>query len=72
MSTANEINRKIIAKLMEIQHDCPELSILLNEMTITIPSDKKPEINIKILSEYYDSLYYILKNHLLKPISYEN
>jgi len=37
----------------------------LIEMPITIPDEKKPENNLKILKDYYDSL-----NHFLEKSNY--
>ena len=72
MDTENELNAKILAKTMEIHEKYPELSELLNEMPVTIPNIDKPEINIKMLKDYYDSLNQLLKNHLDKTNSNEN
>jgi len=63
METEKEINDKILAVTMEIQAKHPELSELLGEMPVTIPSESNPEINRKVLNDYYDSLKNILKKY---------
>jgi quercetin dioxygenase-like cupin family protein len=63
MKTELELNAKIMAITMKIMEKHPELSELLNEMPITIPNVSNPDINIKLLEEYYESLDNIL-NHL--------
>jgi len=72
METENELNAKIMAKTLEIQEKHPELFEFLNEMPITIPDVNKPEINIKILSDYYNSLCNVLKEHIIKTNTNEN
>lgn len=71
METEKELNAKILAKIAEILDKHPELSVFLNEMPITIPDEKEPEINIKVLQDYYDSLNQTLKDYLFNN-SYEN
>jgi len=72
MEIEKELNAKILAKTSEILLKYPELSELLNEMPITIPKKEKPEINIKVLKNYYDSLNNILKDYINKSTSDEN
>jgi hypothetical protein len=61
METEKELNEKILAKTLEIQQKHPELCEFLNEMPVTIPNESNPEINIKNLKDYYESLNQILK-----------
>jgi len=63
METEKEINAIILAITMEIQAKHPELSELLGEMPVTNPTESNPEINRKILTDYYDSLKSILKKY---------
>jgi len=63
METEKEINAKILALTMQIQDKHPELSELLGEMPVTIPTASNPEINRKVLTDYYDSLKSILKKY---------
>ncbi|MDZ4668816.1 MAG: hypothetical protein SGJ00_13190 [bacterium] len=72
METEKGLNAKILAKTNEIMEKHPELSDFLNEMPITIPNENNPEINIKNLKDYYDSLNQILKKHLANTTNNEN
>jgi hypothetical protein len=63
METEKELNAKIMAITLEIQEKHPELSKYLEEMQVTIPDESNPEINIKILKEYYESLKSMLKEY---------
>ena len=63
METEKELNAKIMAISQQIREKYPELVKYLDEMTITIPDEKKPEMNIKALKEYYDSLTSMLKKY---------
>jgi quercetin dioxygenase-like cupin family protein len=65
MKTEKELNEKIIALTMQIRERYPELSKFLNEMPITIPNESSPEINIKILEEYNESVSNMLKKYEL-------
>lgn len=71
MKTETEINDNILKITMTIRNEFPELMKFLNEMPITIPIEKSPEINIKILSDYFDSLVSLLRqyapNHSFLP-----
>ena len=58
--TVNELNEKIMAVTMQIQETHPELSKFLDEMPVTIPNENKPQINSKVLQDYYESLKNIL------------
>jgi hypothetical protein len=66
MKTENEIEEAILKITMKIKTEYPELSKYLEEMPITIPDIKNPEINIKILQDYYNSLNSILKKYSSK------
>jgi len=63
METEEEINAKILAITMQIQAKHPELAELLGEMPVTNPTESNPEINRKVLADYYDSLKNILKKY---------
>ncbi len=65
MDEENELNLKILNISLQIKLHSPELSKFLDEMTITIPNEKHPKINIAVLSAYYDSLKLIWNNYLL-------
>jgi hypothetical protein len=66
METEKDINAKILEISMQLQTKHPELSELLEEMPVTIPNESNPEINRKILSEYYESLKSILQQYSRK------
>jgi hypothetical protein len=56
MITIDEINQKILLKTLDIMDKYPELSKYFEEMPITIPDLENPEITLRNLNEYYDSL----------------
>jgi hypothetical protein len=64
METEEELNAKIIKITMVIHDNYPELSKYLNEMPVTIPIDNHPEVNIKNLQKYYDSLITWFRNYV--------
>jgi hypothetical protein len=66
MTTEKELNAAILKKTLMIQEKFPELSKYIEEMPITIPINN-PEITIKNLKDYYNSLDNLVekygKNH---------
>ncbi len=64
MKTETEINAEIIKTTMKIRENYPELSKFLGEMPVTIPDEKNPHINIKILQDYANSLEELLREYL--------
>lgn len=64
MKTINELNKAILDITMTIYKDFPELVKYLSELPVTIPDVSSPEINIKILKDYYESLSNIIKNYV--------
>ncbi len=65
MKTEKEINEDILNLTMKIAKSYPELSKYVEEMPVTLPDDKHPDVNRKILSDYYDSLKGILDKYIL-------
>jgi len=63
METEKDINAKILAVTLKIQSEHPELAELLTEMPVTIPNEDSPEINVKVLNDYYESLKNLLKKY---------
>lgn len=59
----DEINSRIIKITNKIQQEYPELIPYIGEIPMTVPSERNPEITSKILRDYYDTLYQIVKNH---------
>jgi hypothetical protein len=63
MKTEKKINKAILKITMKINEQCPELSKYILEMPVTIPNVENPEMNIKVLQDYYYSLETLLKNY---------
>lgn len=59
-----ELNSKILEITLKINDQYPELSKYLEEMPVTIPIDNKPEITLKNLSAYYESLNVLLNKYI--------
>jgi hypothetical protein len=66
METENELNAKILKITMTIKDKHPELSKYIEEMNATIPDEKNPEITLKNLNTYYDSLNALLSKYILE------
>jgi hypothetical protein len=69
MKTEQELNADILKVTMIIRDKYPELSKYISEMTVTIPDVETPDINIKNLNDYHDSLVAILKRYAPSHIS---
>lgn len=65
MDEENELNLKILNLSLQIKLHNPELAKFMDEMPVTIPNEKHPEINLSALRAYYDSLNLIWNNYLL-------
>lgn len=61
-----DLNSKILKITLTINDKYPELSKYIEEMPVTIPDEKNPEISIKNLLTYYDSLNTILNKYILE------
>ncbi len=57
-----EWNDKIAQKTTEIQEKHPELISFLEEMPMTIPNKNNPEVTIRNLKKYYQSLCDLIDN----------
>lgn len=64
MKTEKELNDDIVKMTMKIRNEHPELIKYLDELPLTIPDKSSPEINCKILEDYYQSLRKILKKYV--------
>lgn len=64
METEKELNAKILKITMTIKNQYPELSKYIEEMPVSIPNEKNPEITLKNLKEYYDSLNSVLTKYM--------
>ena len=56
-----EYTADILKITLLIQKDYPELSKYITEIPVTIPDVQHPEINVKTLQDYYNTLSEILK-----------
>ena len=72
MKTEAELNDNILKITMTIRNEFPELMKYLTEMQVTIPDVATPEINIKILQDYYDSLQDLLRKYAPNHTSFIN
>jgi 3-oxoadipate enol-lactonase len=61
--TEKDLNSKILKVTMTIKDHYPELSKYIEEMPVTVPSDNDPEITLKHLSAYYESLNSLLDKY---------
>ncbi len=66
MEPEKELNAKILKITMTIKDQHPELSKYIEEMPVTIPDEKHPEITLKSLKAYYDSLNAILNKYTIE------
>ena len=64
--TEIEWNQKILNFTMKIKDQYPELSKYLEEMTVTLPNEKNPEIALENLKAYYNSLDSMVSNYILE------
>jgi hypothetical protein len=72
MKTETELSENILKITMTIRNEYPELMKYLNEMQVTIPDVKTPEINNKILQDYYESLQDLLRKYAPNHPSFIN
>lgn len=66
MKTESELNSDIINVIKDINKSHPELSKYLGEMPVKSSETVDPEVNLKNLQEYYNSLVQLLKNYDLE------
>lgn len=60
------LNEEILAITLTIKDKYPELSKYLEEMPVTIPNIKDPEITRKNLKSYLESLKTLLNKYILE------
>lgn len=63
MERVKQLNERILKTTMMITEKYPELTKYITEMPVTIPDEEDPEITIKNLKEYSDSLDNLLKKY---------
>ena len=56
MKTEKELNAAILKISLFIQESYPELSKYIGEMPASVPNKTNPEISLKTLSDYLNSL----------------
>ncbi|MES2836175.1 MAG: hypothetical protein V4667_01515 [Bacteroidota bacterium] len=59
-----DLNAKILKSTMTINEKYPELSKYIDEMPITIPDEKHPEITIQNLCSYLNTLNNVLNKYV--------
>ena len=64
MLSEKTLNEKILKITTKIRNEHPELLKYLNEMTVTIPDVNNPEMNNKVLQDYYNSLEEMLQKYI--------
>jgi len=66
VETEEDLNKRILEITLKIKDQYPELSKYIEEMTVTIPDEKKPEVVEKNLQDYYNSLEDLLNKYILE------
>jgi hypothetical protein len=61
-----DLNSNILKITMRIKDQFPALSKYIEEIPVTIPDEKHPEISLKNLKIYYESLNSMLNKYLLE------
>ena len=56
METVHEWNDKVIQLLETLKNSNPNLLYFLDEIKITLPDKKDPQITISILKEYFNEV----------------
>jgi hypothetical protein len=65
METEKSVNAKILYITMTIRERYPELSKYIEEMNVTLPTDKHPDLALRDLQAYYSSLEAMLNKYKL-------
>lgn len=63
MLTEKEMTEAISRLTLEIRDKYPEMSKYIGEMPVTNPDKEHPEINARILTDYYNNLLDIMKRY---------
>lgn len=64
METETDINTKIMKLISVMQDNYPELSKYIGEMPLPIPLKNNPDVNLKNLQNYYDSLVCLFREYV--------
>ena len=63
MLTEKEMTEAIMRLTLEIREKYPEMSKYLGEMPVTNPDKEHPDINARVLKDYYDNLLILMKRY---------
>ncbi|MBL0144579.1 MAG: hypothetical protein IPP48_01240 [Chitinophagaceae bacterium] len=63
MGNEQVLNSAILKTTLMINDNYPELAKFIGEMPVTIPNSSNPEINVKALSDYNESLNVLVKKY---------
>lgn len=66
IETESYLNDQILTITLNIKEKYPELYQYIEEMPVTIPNKKDPEINRKNLKTYLESLKTLLNKYILE------
>ena len=64
LQTIDDLNSRILKITLKINEEYPELYQYIEEMPVTIPDNNHPEITLKNLNTYYESLNTMLKKYM--------
>ncbi len=69
MDKSNDVLKEISHLIRTIESEYPELYRFLDEIPMTLPRKRRPEVGQKQMEEYLQSLRTLLRHHLetLKP-----
>lgn len=62
----SEINNEILEISTRILSNYPELHPYLNEMPVSIPDERNPELTLQQLTAYRDSISILLEKYILE------
>jgi hypothetical protein len=63
MTTKKDFTARILAITTKIKQEHPELYPYLEEMAITLPDEKNPDVDTDALKEYYELLVVLLDKY---------
>jgi hypothetical protein len=63
MKTQEELDSAILARTIEIKEKFPELAKYIQEMPITIPNKENPNVDLKALEDYLNSLNLLVEDY---------
>lgn len=66
LETEAYLNEEILSMTLKIRAKYPQLSKFIDEMPVTIPNEKDPEVTRKALKNYLESLKNLLNKYVLE------